>query len=282
MSLTPSPLTARTALIVAHPGHELRVHRWLELAKPTVYVLTDGSGRTERSRLASTTHVLAQTGARPGAIYGWCSDVELYAAVLAGDTPFLLRLMHALVEALDGVGAECVVGDAMEGFNPSHDICRFLINAVVSLVRQRTERELGNFDFLLDGSPRDCPADLQDRAVRVELEDGALERKLAAAQGYPELRAEAETALARFGSQLFRTEWLRPVADWRQGLDGMAEEPPHYERVGEGRVSSGLYADVIRYRENVRPLVKALWRDAGLNGESNRPRPDPLRHVTRP
>ena len=108
----------------------------------------------------------------------------------------------------------------MEGFNPSHDLCRFLINAAVSLLRQRTQRELGNFDFLLDGSPRDCPADLQDRAVRVELEDAALERKLAAAQGYPELSAEAETALARFGPQLFRTEWLRPVADWRQGLDG--------------------------------------------------------------
>lgn len=259
------------------------MHRWLELAKPTVYVLTDGSGRTERSRLASTTHVLAQAGARPGTIYGWCSDVELYAAVLAGDTAFLLRLVHALVDALDDVGAECVVGDAMEGFNPSHDICRFLINAAVALVRQRTRRELGNFDFLLDGSPRDCPADLQDRAVRVELEDEALARKLAAAQGYPELRAEAETALARFGPHLFRTEWLRPVADWRQGLDGMASEPPHYERVGEGRVSSGHYRDVIRYRENVRPLVKALWRDAGLSdGSSEAPaHPAPLHQVTR-
>jgi hypothetical protein len=284
MRPTPSPLTARTALVVAHPGHELRVHRWLELAKPTVYVLTDGSGRTERSRLASTTHVLTRAGAEPGAIYGWCSDVELYAAVLAGDTAFLLRLVHALVSALGDLGAECVVGDAMEGFNPSHDLCRFLINAAVSLLRQRTQRELGNFDFLLDGSPRDCPADLQDRAVRVELEDAALERKLAAAQGYPELRAEAETALARFGSQLFRTEWLRPVADWRQGLDRMAEEPPHYERVGEGRVSSGHYRDVIRYRENVRPLVKALWRDVGLNGESNAPlrHSAPARRVTRP
>jgi hypothetical protein len=49
----------------------------------------------------------------------------------------------------------------------------------------------------------------------------------------------------------------------------MAEEPPYYERVGEGRVSSGHYRDVIRYRENVRPLMKALWREAGLNGESN-------------
>ncbi len=265
MNRIPSPLTARTALVVAHPGHELRVHRWLEIVKPTVYVLTDGSGRTQRSRLPSTTRVLANAGAEPGAIYGWCSDAELYAAVLAGDTAYLLRMVHALVDALGELGAECVVGDAMEGFNPSHDVCRFLINAAVSLIRKRTQIELGNFDFLLDGSPQDCPADLQDQAVRVELEEAALQRKLAAAESYPELRDEAQAALARFGSQPFRTEWLRPVPDWRQGLDRMDPEPPHYESVGEGRVGSGHYRDVIRYRENVQPLVRTLWQEAGLH-----------------
>ena len=34
----------RAVLVVAHPGHELRVHGWLELARPTVCILTDGSG----------------------------------------------------------------------------------------------------------------------------------------------------------------------------------------------------------------------------------------------
>jgi hypothetical protein len=269
MTRTSSPLTARTALIVAHPGHELRVHRWLELVKPKVYVLTDGSGRTERSRLSSTTRVLTRAGAEPGAIYGWWSDAELYAAVLAGDTAFLLRMVHSLVDALEDLGAECVVGDALEGFNPSHDICRFLVNAAVSLIRTRTERKLGNFDFLLDGSPQHCPSDLQDQAVRVELEEPALQRKLAAAESYPELKAEAKAALARFGSQPFRTEWLRPVTDPRQGLDRMEEEPPYYERVGESRVSSGHYREVIRYRKNVRPLVNALWHEAGLKGDSS-------------
>jgi hypothetical protein len=268
MNPTQSPLTARTALIVAHPGHELRVHRWLELMKPKVYVLTDGSGRTERSRLESTTRVLAKAGAEPGAIYGWCSDIELYAAVLAGDTAFLLRLMHRLVDTLGDLGADCVVGDAMEGFNPSHDVCRFLINAAVSVIRKETRRELGNFDFLLEGNPGDCPPELQNRAVRVDLEEAALERKLAAAVSYPELKAEVEGALARFGSQPFRTEWLRPVADVREGLDSMMHEPPYYESVGEGRVNSGHYRAVIRYRDNVRPLVNALWREAGLNGGS--------------
>jgi hypothetical protein len=99
----------------------------------------------------------------------------------------------------------------------------------------------------------------------VDLEDDALERKLAAAENYPELRAEAASAIARFGAQPFRTEWLRPVDDWREGLLHMDPDPPHYERVGEDRVRTGHYRDVIRYRENVRPLMAALWREAGLN-----------------
>jgi hypothetical protein len=47
-----------SALIIAHPGHEIRVHGWLERAKPVVYVLTDGSGRSGQSRLASTARLL--------------------------------------------------------------------------------------------------------------------------------------------------------------------------------------------------------------------------------
>jgi hypothetical protein len=265
-----TPLNGKTALIVAHPGHELRVHRWIELAQPTVFVLTDGSGRTQRSRLPSTTSVLERAGARPGTLYGCCSDSELYAAVLAGDTAFLLRMMRTLVEALIALDVEAVVADALEGFNPSHDICRFVVNATVSRIERETGRVLRNFDFLLDGSPEQCPAPLRASAVCVELDDADLERKLAAADGYPELQAEKVSALARYGTRPFRTELLRPVPDCRQGLDAMEQEPPYYERFGEQQVTAGYYRDVIRYRENVRPLVQALWKAADLNATEDR------------
>jgi hypothetical protein len=242
----------------------LRVHRWIELARPTVLVVTDGSGRTQRSRLPSTTRVLADTGATPGAVYGWCSDADLYAAVLAGDVAFLLRMVRAIVDALRDADAACVVGDALEGFNPSHDICRYAINAAVSVIGQDTGRTPGNFDFLLDGNPEQCPPHLRAQAVRVELDDKDLRRKLAAVDGYPELKADAESAIARYGTQPFRTEWLRPVLDAREGLDRLEPEPPYYERFGEQQVKAGHYREVIRYRENVRPLVRAMWQGLGL------------------
>src|SRR5437660_1178518 len=73
---------ARGALFIAHPGHELLVHGWVELVKPSVFVLTDGSGRTNQSRLESTTAILNQTGAKRGRIYGRLTDRASYSAIL--------------------------------------------------------------------------------------------------------------------------------------------------------------------------------------------------------
>src|SRR3954470_24125660 len=84
------------ALIVAHPGHELRVHGWLEAARPRVCVLTDGSGRTGRSRLDSTTRVLDAAGACAGTVYGPLSDGDLYAAVLEHEHAPFTRVVEEL------------------------------------------------------------------------------------------------------------------------------------------------------------------------------------------
>lgn len=90
----------RAALVVGHPGHELRVHGWLELTAPLTFVLTDGSGRTGQSRLASTTTVLEAAGARRGSIYGRVTDREIYAAILDHDFVFFTDLAEELAEAL--------------------------------------------------------------------------------------------------------------------------------------------------------------------------------------
>src|SRR5947208_1835124 len=72
----------RAALVIGHPGHELLVHGWLEVTRPLVFVFTDGSGRSNQSRLAATTTILDQTGAKCGSIYGRLTDAAGYAAIL--------------------------------------------------------------------------------------------------------------------------------------------------------------------------------------------------------
>src|SRR4051794_23626759 len=102
-------VNARSALVIGHPGHELRLHHWLELAHPLTFVLTDGSGRMAASRLASTTSLLRNAGARLGSIYGRWTDQALYAAILARDPTTLSDLARELALTLADNAVEYVV-----------------------------------------------------------------------------------------------------------------------------------------------------------------------------
>lgn len=252
----------RAALVVAHPGHELRVHHWMELARPLVLVLTDGSGRTTQSRLSSTTRILRATGARAGDVYGRFTDAAIYAAMLNGRQEVFTGLMCEMARIFDGEGIEYVAHDASEGYNPSHDLSWHLAGAATAMTRRISGREIRHFDFLLTGRPDQCPAEAHSAAICVALDDAALDRKLSAAEAYPELKTEVDATLGKFGKAPFAVEWLRPVSEAAPDLADPGEVP-FYESHGEARRASGHYADVIREREHVLPLVRTLWKTAG-------------------
>ncbi|HEY0782601.1 MAG TPA: hypothetical protein VGE98_09110 [Thermoanaerobaculia bacterium] len=250
------------ALVVAHPGHELRVHHWLERTRAKVLVLTDGSGGAGASRLASTTAVLARTGAVPGPLYGRLSDRALYAALLAGDLPLFRALAAEIVAALRDLGAQVVAGDAIEGYNPSHDVCRLLVDAAVARLAAEG-LPVANLEFPLDAAPEPLAARDREGGVELTLDDAALDRKLAAAFAYPELREETEAALARFGPERFRLETLRPA---RSGaLCDRHPMPPYYETYGERQVAAGRYSEVLRCARHVEPVALdlAAWAADG-------------------
>jgi hypothetical protein len=250
------PLSSVAALVVAHPGHELRVFGWLERERPEVFVLTDGSGSGGRSRVSSTLEVLRRAGARPGSLFGRFSDRELYEVILEGRIEVLTGLAGELAEALIERGVDTVAADALEGFNPSHDLCRLLADAAVALAHRRTGRAVASYSFLLEGRPDACLGN-GSGSLRLELEDGALERKLAAARSYPEMASEVARALERHGAGAFRVECLRP-ADPAADVEALVEEPPYYETYGERQVAAGRYPRVLRFREHFLPLARAL------------------------
>src|SRR5258705_11776312 len=88
------------ALVIAHPGHELRVYQWLRLARPVCFVLTDGSGRSGKLRLGLTPKILQQKGAQPGSLYGRFTEHAFYAAILKGDLKLFIDLAPDLHAAL--------------------------------------------------------------------------------------------------------------------------------------------------------------------------------------
>jgi hypothetical protein len=250
----------RTALVIGHPGHELLVHGWLERARPSVCVLTDGSGGEGHPRLASTTRILDATGARSGPIYGGLTDRELYAMMLDGDFEPITALYTTLLRTFVDNRIECVVGDAAEGHNPTHDLCRVLINAAVAGAA-RLGWQVDNYEFAQvgrpDGSDR-ARVNGGDEREHISLDEAELRRKLAAAAAYPEMAAEVERALAAYGVEWCRTEWFLRTTDDPTGPH--RARAPYYETFGAKRVAEGLYSRVLRYDEHFVPVVDCLRR----------------------
>lgn len=238
-------------LFVAHPGHELRLHYWLSIARPAVHVLTDGSGGSGGvSRILSTVRVINGTNASQGSIFGRFTDEAVYRAMLTGDAATFAAVTRELAEAIVTSGAQRVVADAWEYYNPAHDLCRFLADLAVEQARLATGRSIESCAF-------DVTVPSPGGDHRFVLDDEALARKIAAAKAYPELGAEVDAELRRGGEDALRHEHLHR-------LDAPVAVPPPashailYETRGEEQVAKGKYATVLRYRTHVAPLLAAI------------------------
>ncbi len=275
-------VTNPPTLIVAHPGHEIRLHGWLEINKPSVFILTDGSGRAGRSRLGATRSYLETIGSQSGSIFGRFTDQRIYQTIIDHNFGFFIDLADELSDALLAEPPAYVVGDALEGYNTTHDVCRLLINCAVEQVN-RSGRQMMNYDYAVVNRPDSCPADLCERAISLHLDEPTFKRKITAAQTfYPELLAEVEESLKessqgalriyldRFGEagsahgtdpgglEMFRTECLRPVSREWEAARAFEAKVPFYESVGEMQVAAGYYRQVIRHNEHMLPLAQAL------------------------
>ncbi|CAN5628557.1 hypothetical protein BH11PLA2_BH11PLA2_12940 [soil metagenome] len=235
-----------TALVIGHPGHELRLHGWLALVRPVVCVLTDGSGSSGISRLESTTNVLTECQAPRGAIYGRLTDRELYDALLNSNFELFFEITRTLAAEFERWQCHSVVADAAEGYNPGHDVCRMLVDTAIAI----TPRRIMSRGLMLTGT---APV-MMDKLV---LTPDQLDAKLAAAHHYPELTAEVEEQLTRFGRESFAVEaFVDPTTI-------PLTEQPEYERFGAERVQAGHYREVISYEAHMRPLANALAEFAG-------------------
>jgi hypothetical protein len=250
----------RCALIIAHPGHELRVLGWLARARPVVAVLTDGSGHGEHSRIGLTTALLERAGASQAAVYAPSPDRAVYTAMLTRDHRFFLDLAERLRAVLLEHRIECVAGDMIEGYNPTHDLCRVLIDRAVRLAERESGRDIRNLAFALEGPPR--PESISSQAWEVRVEGPEFADKLAQMRHYGRLtggnlEANIGDGLSRHGETAFRDEVL-DVMDTAQALSRFEVEKPFYEVYGEQQVGAGHYRFVIRYREHIAPLARAL------------------------
>ena len=189
--------TAHWLLIFAHPGHELRAHHVMERTRPSVAILTDGSGSTGVSRADHTTELLAETGARPATIFCALSDRDAYAALMARNAEPFVTIRDRLIKLMLNAGHTAVLVDAAEGYNPVHDLCHWIGRAAAARA-SRFGTQIDVFELDLVSHP-----DGRGNGLRLALDDQAFARKLAAAEHYSALGSEADAALAGTGGTPF-------------------------------------------------------------------------------
>ncbi|NUQ30245.1 MAG: hypothetical protein HOQ35_17245 [Acidobacteriaceae bacterium] len=246
---------ASAALVLGHPGHELRVYGWTHSVRPLTFVITDGSGTSGISRLNATTEILEKLGASIGTVYGRFTDRAIYETMLARSLDPLCEVVESIAAALIDAEIEMVVSDASEGYNPTHDICFELTQAAVELVRKRTHRTIHRYSFCLTEWEGCVPSQTAEDAIHLELDDACLYNKIEAARSYIELRDEVDRALACKGIEYFRKETLIPSAGWTTALENYK---PGYEQRGEQRVANGRYTKVLRYKDHLLPIFRAI------------------------
>lgn len=251
------PRRGRGAVIVSHAQHLFKVLGWIEQMDAQITILTDGSGAGPWGPVhtAALGGVLTALGARPGEIFGLLPDIAVYDALLRGDAGFFTAIVDRIAAALLRDDVDLVVGDALEGYNPAHDLCRAMIDAAVTLAERRSDRAILSYEFFLAEwldaarkTPR--PDDLE-----LVLDAKALDRKLTTALQFEGWRPELLEVIGKLGEAYFAREYLRPVQAFAPPLHG---DKPEYESFGEARVAAGGYAQVIRYHRHVRPMLEAI------------------------
>jgi hypothetical protein len=186
-------------------------------------------------------------------VFGRVKDGELYRALVRGDHRPFVELFEEIADSAAREGVRVLAADAAEGFNPVHDVARLLANAVVGRCA-RGGIPVENLAFPLEAAPGEGAGEV---VVRLELDDEAFARKLAAARAYAAMADEVDRALAGHGKGAFRVETLRR-ADPGFDLEAIHGEVPLYERFGERRVADGVYPEVVRFRAHLQPLAARL------------------------
>jgi hypothetical protein len=238
---------ANAVLIIAHPGHELLLHHWMEVAAPVVCVLTDGSGSGGVSRTERSKQIIVATGASVGPVFGRYPDNVWYAAMLERDVEPFARVIDSIVEFCSTRPPVVVVSDPVEYFNPIHDLCSVVARCVVaSLPRCAASQHL---EYSIEEASRAGNA-----SGSLQLDPAAVDRKTIAISRYAELTSEISRARLQRPERRVDVEQLSPAREhdaWPEHL----RDAPFYETYGQRRIETGTYSRLITYADHVRPLA---------------------------
>jgi hypothetical protein len=119
---------AGTTVVFSHPNHELAIFGMLQSLRPALLYLTDGGG--ER-RVDETRRGLERIGLGGRARFLGHPERSFYDALLERDSGFFARVVAEVREVLDETRPSQVLCDAVEFYNPVHDLSLPIVRAAL-------------------------------------------------------------------------------------------------------------------------------------------------------
>ncbi len=252
---TPDP---RRLFVFSHPNHELAVLGLVRRWRPHLVFLTDGGGP---ERVAETRRSLRALDLLSRATFLDHGEGAFYGALLARDADFFRRVADEVAARVRAVQPGEVYCDAVEFYNPVHDICRPIVRAAL---REAPDAELFEIP-LVHQAPghgeryvvQRAPARAARGAREVRLTDEELLVKCRARDEiYGCLREQMGSVLAAVPPEHLVREQVVPAGS------GWPEPGPErvlrYEWRGARLRERGEIEDVITYAGHYAPVAAAL------------------------
>lgn len=193
------------ALAIAHPGHELRLHGFLEQAKPFVFILTDNSEATGQDMMWDSIKAIDRATKQgmnitPANMKSEFLRKAFKYSIQEGDkkvhlkdsmiqyevenmrTEFFNDYTDWMAQKLIQYKINYLVCDATESWHLSHEVMRMLADIAIMKVKQKTDDDIQLLDFAISEK---YDSRMHEHCIKIELDDEAIQRKLHAICIYP-------------------------------------------------------------------------------------------------
>jgi hypothetical protein len=119
-----------TVAVFSHPNHEVAVYGLLQRLRPRLIFLTDGGGE---ERVRQTKEGLERLGLGDRALFVNHSESSFYDALLNKDIKFFKSIATLLESLMKSMKPDQILCDAVEFYNPVHDIALPLVMSAVGI-----------------------------------------------------------------------------------------------------------------------------------------------------
>jgi hypothetical protein len=255
----------RRTFVFSHPNHELAVFGLAQRLRPSFIFLTDGGGS---NRVAETKRGLERIGMADRALFLDYPEAAFYAALLDADLRFFDDVVARAGAALLTLDPDEVLCDAIELYNPVHDLTLPLVRAAlggrrahvyeIPLIYQKPHVDEDDEEYEVQRLP---PAE-RDRRMGLRLTPNEVDMKLLARDRiYTELKSQLGGVLDMLPNETLAEEEIAPArAAIPESMAG--DRVLRYEWRGKLLQARGLVDQTITWADHYLPVARALFPSA--------------------